>query len=73
MDLSHLSLEARVILGKAELLAPDYHSLRVGDIIQLDQKTADPLPLVIGGKTYFTTTAGLDGTHKAVKLETHHE
>lgn len=68
-----LPFEASVLLGAADLDIADYHTLRVGDIILLDQKACEPLTLNIGETSRFKVTPGLEGIRKAVKIGDPHD
>lgn len=68
MDVSNLTFDCKVILGKADLPAACYHGLQLGDIVLLDQKASNPLSIIIGEERQFEGSPGLDGIHKAVKI-----
>ena len=73
MQVEILPLEVRAVIGKIKLSAPLYHSLRVGDIIVLDQSVESPLSLEVEQTPMGTATIGLLREKKAVKIETIHE
>lgn len=64
-----IPFELRPLLGRAELDATDYHSLKVGDVIILDQMAHEPLSVKIGETIQFQATPGLFHNHKAIKID----
>lgn len=64
----NMKVEARAILGTIEFGMSEVLALEVGDIIDLDQRTRDPIVLQIAGEDKFTVNPGLVGKHKAVSI-----
>jgi flagellar motor switch protein FliM len=56
------------ILGRAELKMRELAELQVGDIIQLDQKVADPLAVEVGGIQRFEAQPGRVAEHSAFQI-----
>lgn len=69
----NLPFEVRALLGVVDIDAADYQTLRVGDIILLDQKASQPLTLNVGETNRFKAIPGLEGIHKAVKIGSFYE
>ncbi|MBS0623281.1 MAG: FliM/FliN family flagellar motor switch protein [Verrucomicrobia bacterium] len=69
MKLNHINLTCQVHVGRAEIQADEYHQLRVGDILVLDQYVHDPWELSVEGAALFKVTPGLDGVRKAVSIQ----
>lgn len=65
--LGEVPIELRAVLGHAEFSLDDLASLRVGDVIALDQRVQQPIEIIIAGKSCFQARAGLSG--KVVALE----
>jgi flagellar motor switch protein FliM len=67
-NFKNIKLEARAILGTVEFGMAEVLALEVGDIIDLDQRTRDPIILQIAGEDKFKVNPGLVGKHKAVSI-----
>lgn len=68
-DLKKLSLEIKVNLGNTHLSAGKIISLKKGDIIQLDQRKNELLPVYIAGKNKFMGSPGINRGNKAILLK----
>ncbi len=71
--LLHQSLKATKLpvsahLAKVRMSIRDLLSLQRNDIIKLDTKTDDELPVLIGDKVKFTGVPGKQGRHRAVRI-----
>ncbi|HAR62426.1 MAG: flagellar motor switch protein FliM [Candidatus Margulisiibacteriota bacterium] len=56
-------------LGKTTITLRDLLNLQIGDIIKLDKRATDNLPLKIGGKIKFLGQCGIIGKNLAGKIE----
>lgn len=58
----------RVMLGDTEITMRDFLGLKVGDTIQLDQYTADPLVARVEGESKFLCRMGISSGQQAVQV-----
>lgn len=58
-----------VELGSTEITMGEVLGLKVGDVIQLDEYVAEPLPLLVEGIEKFKTRMGISSGQQAVKVE----
>lgn len=63
-----MSTEVVVRLGGVQLSAPQLASLRVGDLVVLNQKTTEPLRAMVSGKPRFLGWPGRVGNRQAFEL-----
>lgn len=63
-----LIVPIRSVLGTARLDAIDVASLAKGDVVVLDRKVSDALPLFVGDASIFSCRPGIHGTHVAVEV-----
>lgn len=56
-------------LGKTTINMKDLLNLQAGDIIKLDKKASDKLPIIIGGKIKFLAQCGISGKNLAAKID----
>lgn len=66
--LETLSLKVGVELGEADVSIGDFLGLKVGDVVQLDTRTSDPLQIRIGTRKKFVGYPGRLGSHLAVQV-----
>jgi flagellar motor switch protein FliM len=64
-----MELDIHAILGSINLSMEEILSLEKGDILNLDQKTSEPLSLRVSDKDKFLIRPGLRGKHKAIIIE----
>lgn len=62
------SLSLQAILGTTEITVGDLLNLRVGDVIPLREKTADPLMVRVGKKPKFLANPGTRNNRTAIKI-----
>ncbi|MBU0690614.1 flagellar motor switch protein FliM [bacterium] len=55
-------------LGSTKLNMKDYLTLKVGDVIRLDQRTDDPLKVWVDGKVKFWGTPGISKKKRAIRI-----
>jgi len=55
-------------LGTAELTVKDFLDLKIGDVIQLDQRTGTPLQVYIRGRKKFFAQPGIVGRKMGMKI-----
>ncbi len=58
-----------VLLGKSRISVKDFLELQVGDVIQLQNRTDNLLPVFINKKHAFNAVVGLRKKHLAVRIE----
>ena len=64
-----LPAQAELMVGRAEVALPDIAALQVGDVIALDARIHDPLPLrVQGGRAIVHACLGRTGDRRAAQL-----
>jgi len=68
-SLKSLRLQVKVDLGNTLLTAGKIISLKKGDIIQLDQRKDELLPVYIAGKNKFKGSPGINRGNKAILLK----
>ena len=57
-----------VVLGKSTITVEDFLKLEVGDILQLDLKTKDPLKMYVEGKLHYLVRPGQLNSRLAVQV-----
>jgi flagellar motor switch protein FliM len=67
-NISKANAPLDALLGKVQLSLQDINHIQVGDIIQLDSSTHEPLSVTIGGIPRFYAKRGRRGEHSAVQL-----
>jgi flagellar motor switch protein FliM len=61
-------LPLQVILAQTTMKVRDFINLERDDLLQIEKRTADPLPVLVGGKLKYLGTPGKLGRRKAVKI-----
>lgn len=56
--LQPVTVDLKVILGESAMSIQDFLDMEEGDIVQLDNKTSNPLNMLVGGKPYFHVKPG---------------
>lgn len=64
-----VDMEMRVELGRASLSVRDVNSIRVGDVITLNQNVHTPLNVSAGKDTHFTAFPGKSGNRVALRIQ----
>jgi len=67
-NLKDADLAVGAVLGSADVSISDMLALREGQVLRLDQRTAQPLDVTVNGKLLFLAKAGLHGRSKAVQI-----
>lgn len=67
--LTTVSLPVRVTLGEAEIAFEDWIRLKPGDVLRLNRRVYDPLPVLIAGTPRLLGRAGQVGGLLAVRIE----
>lgn len=68
IDLKKIEVELIARLGTINISNPELHELQPGDILLLDQKTHQPIDIVIGQEIPFTGIPGVIGKHKGILI-----
>ncbi len=68
-NVKNLDLELRVELGRATIPAGDVMDLAVGDIIQLDRRTDELMPALVGGVRKYLGTPGIHRGNNAFLIK----
>ncbi len=55
-------------LAKARITIRDFLGFKKNDVIQLQKKVDEELPVLVGGKVKFTAVAGKKGRNRAIKI-----
>jgi flagellar motor switch protein FliM len=63
-----LPVEISVVLGTAQVPLPDLSGLRAGDVVVLDQRVTEPLPILVGGEQKFLGWPGRVGEAQAFQI-----
>jgi flagellar motor switch protein FliM len=66
--LGEVPVELRVILGQADFSLDEVASLQVGDVIALEQRSPDPVSVLIDGRFFARARTGLSGQRIALEL-----
>ena len=61
-------LPLRVLLTETVMSVRDFIDLQPDDLVQLDHRTSQPLPIIIGEKLKFLGSGGQVGRHRAVRV-----
>jgi flagellar motor switch protein FliM len=67
-QLDHISLGISAELGTAEVTVSDVLNLKVGDVIQLNDKIKDPIKIFIEGKKKYWGRAGVSDNNYALQI-----
>ncbi len=67
--LAGVSLPVRVTLGEAEIAFDDWIRLKPGDVLRLNRRVYDPLPVLVAGAPRLLGRAGQVGGLLAVRVE----
>ena len=67
-NLQSAKVEVRVELGRTEMNVRDFLSLKVGDLVNLDQEVDKPLNVTVEGITKFRGYQGSFKGHQALKV-----
>ncbi|WP_035289812.1 flagellar motor switch protein FliM [Clostridium sp. KNHs214] len=66
--LNIVDIQIKALLGKCSLTVEDFLRLNKGDIITLDQKTSEPMDVLIGEQTHYYGKVGTIGKNKGVQI-----
>lgn len=66
MDIIELPLIS--ILGSTNITVGDFLNLSIGDVITLDNKTSDPVKMVVGNQPYMWAKPGIIGKNRGVQI-----
>jgi len=67
-NISKTRLEVEAILGKTSLKIRQIIELKKGDVVVLQQKANDPIPVDVGQKRTFLGSPGIYGKKKGVQI-----
>jgi flagellar motor switch protein FliM len=67
-NLYRVDLPARVLMGDTQMTVEETMSLNVGDIVQLDNKTDEPLIMQVANQDLFKVQIGKVGSRLAVQV-----
>lgn len=62
------SIPVKAVLGKSIVSVMDFANLQVGDVIRLDSKVDEELPIYVGNLKKFTALPGTNKDHYAVRV-----
>lgn len=68
IDLKKIEVELKARLGSLNISKQEIQELQPGDILLLDQKTHQPIDIVIGEEIPFTGIPGISGKHKGILI-----
>jgi len=68
-NIKNVPAEIRVELGKATVTAGDILGLGVGDIIQLERRTDEPLPVFVNDVRKYMATPGIHRGNNAILIK----
>lgn len=68
-NIKNVSVDVRVELGKAEITAGDVMELEVGDILQLNRRTDELLPMYVAGERKYMGTPGVHRKNHALLIK----
>jgi flagellar motor switch protein FliM len=60
-NLREVNTDIAALLGTATLTVRDFMSLKVGDVVQLDQRIEEPLEIYVRGRRKFLARPGIVG------------
>ncbi|WP_102400966.1 flagellar motor switch protein FliM [Haloimpatiens massiliensis] len=66
--LNIVDVQIKTLLGKCSLTVEDFLRLNVGDVITLDQKTSEPVEILIGEQAHYYGKVGIIGKNKGVQI-----
>jgi flagellar motor switch protein FliM len=66
--IGHTYIPVKAVLGKSTVSVMDFASLQVGDVIRLDSKVDEELPIYVGNLKKFTALPGTSKDKYAVRV-----
>jgi flagellar motor switch protein FliM len=69
MKVDEIPFEIRVILGELQIPLESYSELQLGDILILNQKINEPLPIRVNEESLFLGHPGIFEKWKGIKIK----
>ena len=66
--IGNMTVSLRCILGRATIIGKELLELKIDDVIQLDQKVNEPIPITVEGVTKLTGFPGARNKLKAIRI-----